>query len=200
LIDKRRHSNVLDVLSFRGADCDTDHYLVVAKLRERISVSKRARQNFDLERFDLKNLDDVEVKEQYQVEISNRFAALESLDESFDINNAWESITENIKTSAEDNLGYQKLKHNKPWFDDECSKLIDQWKQTKLQWLQNPNQISGDNLQNLRRKTSRTFRNNEREYFKGKINELETNNKNKKKLRKGTNPELILKRMRMVIC
>jgi endonuclease/exonuclease/phosphatase family metal-dependent hydrolase len=36
LIDKRRHSNILDVRSFRGADCDTDHYLVVAKLRERI--------------------------------------------------------------------------------------------------------------------------------------------------------------------
>jgi hypothetical protein len=40
LIDKRQHSNILDVHSFRGADCDTDHYLVVAKLRERISVSK----------------------------------------------------------------------------------------------------------------------------------------------------------------
>jgi exonuclease III len=45
LIDKRRHSNILDVHSFRGADCDANHYLVVAKLRERISVSKRARQN-----------------------------------------------------------------------------------------------------------------------------------------------------------
>jgi hypothetical protein len=40
LIDKRWHSIILDVQSFRGADCDTDHYLIVAKLRERISVSK----------------------------------------------------------------------------------------------------------------------------------------------------------------
>jgi hypothetical protein len=32
LIDKRRQSNILDVRSFRGADCDTDHYLVVAEL------------------------------------------------------------------------------------------------------------------------------------------------------------------------
>jgi hypothetical protein len=47
-------------------------YLEVAKLRERISVSKRARQRFDLERFDLIKLDNVEVKEKYQVEISNR--------------------------------------------------------------------------------------------------------------------------------
>jgi hypothetical protein len=33
LIDRRRHSSVLDVRSFRGADCDTVHYLVVAKVR-----------------------------------------------------------------------------------------------------------------------------------------------------------------------
>jgi hypothetical protein len=67
LTDKRRHSNILDVSSFRGADCGTDHCLVVAKLRERISVSKGTRQNSDLERFDLKKLNDVEVKEKYQV-------------------------------------------------------------------------------------------------------------------------------------
>jgi hypothetical protein len=132
-----------------------------------------------LERFDLKKFKDVDVKEKYQVEILNRFAALKSSDENFNINNAWESITENIKTSAKDNLGYQKLKHNKSWSDDERSKLIDQWKQAKLQWLQNTRQNHGDNLQNLRRETSRTFRNNKREYLKGKINELETNNKNK---------------------
>jgi hypothetical protein len=45
--------------------------------------------------------------------------------------------------------------------------------------LQNPGQINGDNLQNLRRETSRTFRKKRREYLKSKINELETNNKNK---------------------
>jgi hypothetical protein len=59
----------------------------------------------------LKKLDDVEVKEKYQVEISNRFAALESLDESFDINSAWESVRKNIKTSAKDNLEYHRLKY-----------------------------------------------------------------------------------------
>jgi hypothetical protein len=77
----------------------------------------------------MKKLDDVEVKEKYQVEISNGFAALESSDESFDIHDAWEIIRDNIKTSAKDNLGYHSPKHNKPWFDDECSKLIDQRKQ-----------------------------------------------------------------------
>jgi hypothetical protein len=46
VIDRRRHSSVLDVQSFRGADCDTDHYLVVTKFRERLAVSKKRRTDF----------------------------------------------------------------------------------------------------------------------------------------------------------
>ena len=34
LTDRRWHSSIIDVQSFRGADYDTDHYLVVAKVRE----------------------------------------------------------------------------------------------------------------------------------------------------------------------
>jgi len=44
VIDRRRHSSILDVRSFMGADCDTEHYLVVAKLREKLAVSKQAAQ------------------------------------------------------------------------------------------------------------------------------------------------------------
>jgi len=41
LIDRRWHSSVLDVRGFRGDDCDTDHYLVIAKVRERLAVVNR---------------------------------------------------------------------------------------------------------------------------------------------------------------
>jgi hypothetical protein len=50
------------VQSFRGVDCDTDHYLVVAKIRERLAVSKQAAQKVDAERFNLKKLSDLEVR------------------------------------------------------------------------------------------------------------------------------------------
>ena len=54
LTDRRWHSSILGVGSFRGADCDTDQYLVVAKFRERLTVSKQAAQKFEVERFNLK--------------------------------------------------------------------------------------------------------------------------------------------------
>ena len=43
LIDRTLHSGLLDVRSFRGADCDTNHYLVVAEVRERLAVNKQHR-------------------------------------------------------------------------------------------------------------------------------------------------------------
>ena len=86
LIKRRRHSSILDVRSFRGSDCDTDHYLVVAKLRERLAVFKQATQKFEGERFILRKLKEPEVKEKYQIEITNRFAALGNLNVEEDVN------------------------------------------------------------------------------------------------------------------
>jgi hypothetical protein len=50
LVDRRRHSNLLDVRSFRAADCDSDHCLVAAKVRERLAVNKQRSQRFNMER------------------------------------------------------------------------------------------------------------------------------------------------------
>jgi hypothetical protein len=120
LVERRRHSSVLDVRSFGAADCDTDHYLVVAEVRERLAVNKRRSQRFLMERFNLKKLNKIEGKEQYHVEVSNRFAALQDLDTEVKINSAWETIRENIKISAKESLGYCELKKHKPWFDEAC--------------------------------------------------------------------------------
>jgi hypothetical protein len=64
---------------FRGADCDTDHYPVIEKVRKCLAVSKKTTHTFHMKRFNLKKLNKVEGKKLYWLEISNRFAALENL-------------------------------------------------------------------------------------------------------------------------
>jgi hypothetical protein len=67
-----------------------------------------------MEKLNLKKLNEVECKEKYHVEVSNRLAALEDLDTEVEINSAWETVTENIKISAKESLDYFELKKHKP--------------------------------------------------------------------------------------
>jgi hypothetical protein len=125
--------------------------VLVVKVRERLAVGKQLVNKMDVERFNLKQLNEEEVKEQYQVTIKNYFAALEKLDDNVDINRAWETIRENRKISAKESIGLCELQSYKPWFDEECLKLVDRRKQAKLQWLQDPSVVNKDNLRNVRR-------------------------------------------------
>ena len=67
------------------------------------------------------------------------------------MNRAWEN---------KEYLGLYELKQHKPWFDEECSRLLDHRKQDKLQRLQDPSQSNTDNLYNVTPEASRNFRKN----------------------------------------
>jgi hypothetical protein len=78
-----------------------------------------------MERFNLKKLNDVELKKQYQVKISNRFVALESMDDDDDDDDdddvdtirSWESILReyNSQTLGNkwNNIRYETSNKNK---------------------------------------------------------------------------------------
>jgi hypothetical protein len=66
-----------------------------------------------MERLDLKKLNKVEGKEQYCVEVSNRFAAFKDFNAEEDIISLWEDIGENINISAKESLGYYEVKKHK---------------------------------------------------------------------------------------
>ena len=91
---------------------------------------------------------------------------MENLSDREDINRAWENIKENIKTSAKESLGLHELKYHKPWFDEECLGFLDQWKQAKTQWVQDPSHSSVDNLNNAGREASRRVRNKKKAYLR----------------------------------
>jgi len=74
-------------------------------------------------------------------------------------------------------LGQHELKQHKPWFDEECLGVLDQRKQGKMQWVQDPSHSNVDNLNNVRREASRHIRNNKKSYLKAKFEEHETNSK-----------------------
>ena len=53
--------------------------MMVAKVKESLAVIKEAAQKVDGERFNFRQLYDLEVRKWYQIEVLNRFATSENL-------------------------------------------------------------------------------------------------------------------------
>jgi len=64
------------------------------------------------------------------------------------------------------------LKQRKTWFDEDCSGYLDQTKQAKMQWVQEPKQNNAGNLNNVRREAGGHFRKLKKEYIKIKLKNL----------------------------
>ena len=93
---------------------------MVVKVSERLAVSQQAAQKFNVERFNLRKLNDLDIRKEYQSEITSSLAALKSLSDSEEINRAWENINENNKISVKDSPRLYELKQHNSWFDKEC--------------------------------------------------------------------------------
>ena len=68
----------------------------------------------------------MDVRKQYQIEISNRFEALNYLNDRENINGDWKNIKENTNISDKETLILYERKQHKPWFDEECSQFLGQ--------------------------------------------------------------------------
>ena len=126
-----------------------------------------------MERFNLKKASELEFGKQYQIKVSNGFAALENVNDSGGINSAWENLKETIEISAKESVGLYEWKQHKPWFDEEFSQTLDQRRQVKMQWLWDPNRSNVDSLNSINYKASRHFRKKKKEYLTAEINVLE---------------------------
>ena len=191
LTDKRRHTNVLDVRSYRGADCDSDHLLVIAKIRERLSINRTNRQLIGTKRLNVQSLTEGENGIKYAVEITNKFAALEEMDES-DVNavdKQWENIRDAIVKSAEATVGFCKRHKNKPWFDEDCVKIAKVRNEARIAWLTKNTDETRNQFINIRQAAHNMFKNKKRQYLKRKIEEINENcqNNNVRDMYKGIN-------------
>jgi hypothetical protein len=101
LTDKYNHKRIIQVYCFlfSTTTCFVSLRQPLSGTHRFTGVSKEAAQKFEGGRFNLRKLYQLDVRKPYQIEITNRFAALENLSDGEDINRAWENIKENQNLS-----------------------------------------------------------------------------------------------------
>jgi len=90
LIQTRYRSTIHDVRSHRGADCDTDHYLVIAKLRSKLKSQSRLKQD-KRAKFNLELLRDETVRKNYENEVRKELKE-NSVQIEIDVDLVWEKV------------------------------------------------------------------------------------------------------------
>ena len=120
LIDRQHRGNIVDVRTYRGANVDSDHFLVLAKLRYRISryyVRKHLRNST---RYDIEKLKDPKIKNEYVEALS---AGLTNIPEREKNEGGWAPCKEIMTEAAKNTVSEKGKRTNKLWYDEECSKI-----------------------------------------------------------------------------
>jgi len=117
LICKRRASTIQDVRTLRGPNCDSDHFLVRAIIKQKITTNYEKRKQ--KQSWDTNRLNSQEIVHKYQENIETQ---IDKTEVRADINEEWTNIKTIIVNSAKEIIGIQKKERN-DWFDDECREI-----------------------------------------------------------------------------
>lgn len=174
-----RHSDTRDVRitrAMRGAECWTDHRMIVAKLH--ISVRPALRlQKSGKRRLHCTRLRKAEVRDEFRRSLSEKVTEAEpglSLEAPMD--QRWASLSSSLYEAAAQTIGYKVRKHQ-DWFDDNSDtirNLLDNMHKAHKATLNNPSSASlKQQWQTARREAQKTLRALQNEWWTSKAHEIQ---------------------------
>lgn len=116
LIDRRHSSLINNVRTIRGADCGSDHFLVLVKVLQRIKVENK-RNTFTKNDTDYDKLKEIELTNQFRANLANRFSLLNQDESTNDVDNIdenWNSLKTIVKESLKEVCGKKEPIKKKP--------------------------------------------------------------------------------------
>jgi len=166
-------SSVIDVRSCRGPNCDSDHYLVKIKVRERIAnVQKTLRRK--TRRWDVEKLQkDTAQRDKYQEKLDLKLKQkMEGEEEIERVQKRWEHLEKAIKVVAEEIIGETKYKKNEEWFEEECATFIREKNKARQRMLKKETRSNYEEYQERRRETNRICKRKKGENMKKQLEEI----------------------------
>ena len=172
---KRDIADVRVTRAMRGANCWTDHRLVVSKLKLHIAPKRRPQGQKTAKRLNIAKLKDPTVLANFSDELEGRLTDLK-VDDNTSVENQWSALRDTIHSTAINHLG-PVTKRNQDWFnenDNEIEELLKVKHRTYKAHLDDPSSTSKrDAYTNAKRKVQQQLRNMQDTWFNKKAEEIQ---------------------------
>jgi hypothetical protein len=149
LIEAKHSRCVTDVRSYRGADLDTDHILVKAKIKYRRPPRDQKQKNTRI-RYPTEKLKEEKIRKEFQEKINKK-------------------LNEDIGKNME-----EKRKIGKSWFDEECKDMIREREKARTKMINN-NTENKRHYEIWRKRAKNVCRKKKRQNIEQQIKEIEDN-------------------------
>jgi len=168
LVSKRWTTDFENIRTCRGGNSDSDHFLVGARLKQKIALITRNRIG-NQKRWNTDKLNETEVQCHYQQEIQKE---LQGKPPSNDIEEEWTLIKEVIITSAQNVIGEKQNERNEEWYDQECQEIIKAKWEAKLKCIQRNTRANQEEYNRKRIAAARVCRRKKREALKRNVDAI----------------------------
>jgi hypothetical protein len=164
LVSKRWAADI-ENRTYRGANSDSDHFLVGARLKQKTALNTRNRIE-NRKRWNIDKLNETDVQCQYQQEVQQK---LQGKLLSNDTEEEWTHIKEAIITSAQNIIGEKQNEGNEEWYDQECREMIKAKWEARLKCIQRNTRANQEEYNRKRITAARVCRRKKREALKRKV-------------------------------
>ena len=123
---KIQKNAVLSAKSYPGADCYSDHALVLAKFRLKLKKNKKKPMNTKLNLAILRS--DQDIRQKYALSVKNKFQSLNELEE---VEHQWENFKQAINEAAAEVIPPLKQRAKQKWITEDILNLMDKRRQAK---------------------------------------------------------------------
>ena len=173
LIDGRHFSDVTNVKVCRGANVDSDHYLVVVDLRAHIDRAQ-TRRSLATRKFAINKLKDPVVSATFANRISTRVNQLQQQHPApGDASEKWQHLNQMLKEEATDIIGFESPNDRNTWFDDDCARVTESKNAARIKKMERPTRSAVEQYRSQRREEKRIHKRKKREFQDRTLSELE---------------------------
>jgi len=165
LIDNRYRNGVKNSKARPGADCDSDHNLVIAHLEVKLQRIVRKKQE-KITRWNTDLLKEGHSRRQFEDLAEKKF---EHISDSVDINALWLRIKTSLTEVAEEVCGKRTQEYRQNWMNAEILQKME----TRRQYKKDQSEFGQKRYKDLKHEVQKLCRQPQNQYYNNKCEEIE---------------------------